>query len=258
MVRQWQEMFYEERYSEVYLSPTCPTTSAGPRPWGAWASGSSRPTTWPRPSTRPTPSTTDRWSSTPHRRLRKVFPMVAAGPPTTIMVEPPHDRRTRYEGLGTDKHHHTLTVLVENKSGVLGPGGGPLLPAGLQHLQPGGRPSDDRAVQPDHHRGRRRVGAAGPDHQAARQADPRRLDPRARSGARPRAELLLATVEAGPSAWPGHPAGRCVRGQDRRCRPGPAHGDAGRRPAKLDDFEDLIRGYGIVELQRTGRVVLPS
>lgn len=29
-------------------------------------------------------------------------------------------------------------------------------------------------------------------------------------------------------------------------------------PNKLDDFEELLRGYGIVELQRTGRVVLPK
>jgi acetolactate synthase-1/3 small subunit len=29
-------------------------------------------------------------------------------------------------------------------------------------------------------------------------------------------------------------------------------------PGKLDDFEDLLRGYGIVELQRTGRVALPK
>ena len=28
-------------------------------------------------------------------------------------------------------------------------------------------------------------------------------------------------------------------------------------PTKLDDFEDLMRAYGIVELQRTGRVALP-
>jgi acetolactate synthase-1/3 small subunit len=28
-------------------------------------------------------------------------------------------------------------------------------------------------------------------------------------------------------------------------------------PSKLDDFEDLMRGYGIEELQRTGRVALP-
>jgi len=29
-------------------------------------------------------------------------------------------------------------------------------------------------------------------------------------------------------------------------------------PDKLDDFEDLLRTYGIVELQRTGRVALPK
>jgi acetolactate synthase-1/3 small subunit len=29
-------------------------------------------------------------------------------------------------------------------------------------------------------------------------------------------------------------------------------------PDRLDDFEELMRGYGIVELQRTGRVALPK
>jgi acetolactate synthase-1/3 small subunit len=29
-------------------------------------------------------------------------------------------------------------------------------------------------------------------------------------------------------------------------------------PSKLDDFEDLMRAYGIVALQRTGRVALPK
>ena len=29
-------------------------------------------------------------------------------------------------------------------------------------------------------------------------------------------------------------------------------------PEKLDDFEELVRSYGIVELQRTGRVALPK
>jgi acetolactate synthase-1/3 small subunit len=29
-------------------------------------------------------------------------------------------------------------------------------------------------------------------------------------------------------------------------------------PSKIDDFEDLVRAYGIVELQRTGRVALPK
>ena len=29
-------------------------------------------------------------------------------------------------------------------------------------------------------------------------------------------------------------------------------------PDKLDDFEELLRPFGIVELQRTGRVALPT
>jgi acetolactate synthase I/III small subunit len=29
-------------------------------------------------------------------------------------------------------------------------------------------------------------------------------------------------------------------------------------PGKIDDFEELLRSYGIVELQRTGRVALPK
>ena len=29
-------------------------------------------------------------------------------------------------------------------------------------------------------------------------------------------------------------------------------------PSKLDDFEDLMRAYGIAELQRTGRIALPK
>jgi acetolactate synthase-1/3 small subunit len=30
------------------------------------------------------------------------------------------------------------------------------------------------------------------------------------------------------------------------------------RPDKLDDLEDILRGYGITDLQRTGRVALPK
>ena len=72
-------------------------------------------------------------------------------------------------------------------------------------------------------------------------------------------ELLLATVEAGPAergqviALVGVFEGKIV--------------DVGQKgmtvmlagtPSKIDDFENLIRPLGIVELQRTGRVALPK
>jgi len=58
MVRQWQEMFYAERYSEVYLSPDCPTTVGWPSHGVREASGSSRPRGGPGHRPRPTTSTT--------------------------------------------------------------------------------------------------------------------------------------------------------------------------------------------------------
>ena len=43
----------------------------------------------------------------------------------------------------------------------------------------------------------------------------------------------------------------------RRLRDAQGIGGPGDR-AELDDFEELLAGYGIVELQRTGRVALPK
>ena len=73
-------------------------------------------------------------------------------------------------------------------------------------------------------------------------------------------ELLLATVRAdAETAGPGGGAGADLRGQDPRRRPAtPSPSRSRAHPSKLDDFEELLRGYGIVELQRTGRVALPK
>ncbi len=159
---------------------------------------------------------------------------------------------------GTDQHHHTLSVLVENKSGVLARVAGLFSRRGYNIFSLAVAPSDDERFS--------RITivvdvASAPLEQIIKQLDKlvpvvaiTELDP-AHSRER---ELLLATVEAGPEA----------RGQVIELV-GVFEGkivDVGRErltvmlagaPSKLDDFEDLIRGYGIVELQRTGRVALP-
>ena len=62
-------------------------------------------------------------------------------------------------------------------------------------------------------------------------------------------ELLLATVEAGPDArGQVDPAGRaCSRARSSTSAPTALTVMLAGAPDKLDDFEDLIRPYGIVE-----------
>jgi len=159
---------------------------------------------------------------------------------------------------GADQRHHILTVLVENKAGVLARVAGLFSRRGFNIFSLAVAPSDDERFS--------RITIvvdveSAPLDQIIKQLDKlipvvsiTELDP---SRSRER-ELLLATVEAGPD----------VRGQviqlvggfeGKIVDVGPAQLTvmlAG-APTKLDDFEDLIRAYGIVEMQRTGRVALP-
>ena len=91
MVRQWQTLFYNQRYSNTDLVASAPrpaapppsgsrTSSSWPRPTAASACGASRPRTSTPPSRRPWRSTTARWSSTSSvHQDAMVWPMVAAG-----------------------------------------------------------------------------------------------------------------------------------------------------------------------------------
>ena len=159
---------------------------------------------------------------------------------------------------GTDKRHHTLTVLVENKAGVLARVAGLFSRRGYNIFSLAVAPSDNERFS--------RITIvvdveSAPLDQIMKQLDKlipvvsiTELDP---SVARER-ELLLATLESAPE----------VRGQLIQLV-GVFEGkivDVGHdrmtvalegAPQKLDDFEDLIRSYGIVEMQRTGRVALP-
>jgi acetolactate synthase-1/3 small subunit len=136
--------------------------------------------------------------------------------------------------------HHILSVLVQNKAGVLARVAGLFARRGYNIFSLAVAPTEDPELS--------RITIVVDVEETP-------LDP-SRSVER---ELLIATVRAGAE----------VRGQlvelanifDAKVV---AVGvDAltlslEGSPDKLDDFEELLRGYGIVELQRTGRIALPK
>ncbi len=156
--------------------------------------------------------------------------------------------------------HHTLVVLVENKAGVLTRVAGLFARRGFNIYSLAVAPTDD-----DERFSRITIVVdveSSPLEQITKQlfklvnvVKISELDP-ADSVER---ELMIATVKADPS----------VRGQvielvdvfdgqvidvgfDELSMA--VHG----HPDQLDDVEELVRPYGIVELQRTGRVALPK
>jgi acetolactate synthase I/III small subunit len=154
--------------------------------------------------------------------------------------------------------HHTLSVLVENKAGVLARVAGLFARRGFNIYSLAVAPTDDERFS--------RITIVvdvetAPLEQVTKQlfklinvVKISELDP---STAVER-ELMMATIKAEPG----------TRGQVIELV-GVFEGkiiDVGHdeltvmlagTPSKLDDFEDLMRAYEIVELQRTGRVALP-
>jgi len=155
--------------------------------------------------------------------------------------------------------HHTLSVLVENKPGVLTRVASLFSRRGYNIFSLAVAPTDD----PLYSRITIVVDVeSSPLEQITKQlfklinvVKISELDP-ADSVER---ELLLCTVKAAPE----------VRGQvlelvtvfEGRIL-GVGHDEITMsldgHPGKIDDFEELLRPYGIVELQRTGRVALPK
>jgi len=154
--------------------------------------------------------------------------------------------------------HHTLTVLVENKSGVLARVAGLFSRRGYNIESLAVAPTDDErfsritiVVDAD----------SAPIEQITKQlfklvsvVKISELEP----AAAVERELLLATVRADAATRSqvielvGVFEGKII--------------DVGSealtvmlagQPAKLDDFEDLLRPFGIADIQRTGRVALP-
>ena len=163
--------------------------------------------------------------------------------------------------MSTDANpsHHILSVLVENKAGVLARVSGLFARRGFNIISLAVAPTEDERLS--------RItiavdAATTPLDQVTKQlfklinvVEITELDPR---NAVER-ELLLVTVE--PSADTRNQVLDLVDGASGRIL---AEGD-GRltlsldgHPDKLDDFEGQLRPFGIVELQRTGRVALPK
>ncbi|HEX6476122.1 MAG TPA: acetolactate synthase small subunit [Acidimicrobiales bacterium] len=160
---------------------------------------------------------------------------------------------------GNQPRHHILSVLVENRAGVLARVAGLFSRRGYNIYSLAVAPTDDERFS--------RITVvvdveSTPLEQITKQlfklinvVKISELDP---SEATER-ELVLATVRAEPASR-GEVIelvqvfeGRIVDvGYDQLTVM------LAGAPSKLDDFEDMMRPYGIVELQRTGRVALPK
>jgi acetolactate synthase-1/3 small subunit len=155
--------------------------------------------------------------------------------------------------------HHILSVLVENKAGVLARVSGLFARRGFNIISLAVAPTEDERFS------RITIAvdvASAPLEQVTKQlfklinvVKITELDPRDAV----ERELLLVTVMAPPTD-----RGQVIElvdvfegrilnvGHDRLTLSLEGH------PDKLDDFEELLRPYGIAELQRTGRVALPK
>jgi acetolactate synthase-1/3 small subunit len=161
-------------------------------------------------------------------------------------------------------NHHILSVLVQNRPGVLARVSGLFARRGFNIFS--------LAVAPAEEEGFSRITVvvdveSTPLEQIVKQlfklievVKINELDPQ-RSVER---ELLLATVRTGSADVGSDLRGQVVElvnifeGKILAVGAEAVTVSLDGHPDKLDDFEDLLSGYGIVELQRTGRVALPK
>jgi len=161
--------------------------------------------------------------------------------------------------MSEEIQHHLLSVLVENKAGVLARVSGMFARRGFNIISLAVAPTEDERLS------RITIAvdvASAPLEQVTKQlfklinvVKITELDPREAV----ERELLLVTVDSPPAIRSQIIElvdvfeGRILNvGHDRLTL------SLDGAPSKLDDFEELLRPYGIVELARTGRVALPK
>jgi acetolactate synthase-1/3 small subunit len=155
--------------------------------------------------------------------------------------------------------HHTLSVLVENRAGVLARVSGLFARRAYNIHSLAVAPTDDERFS--------RItivvdAESAPLEQVTKQLF-KLIDVVKISELHPEdsieRELLLATVKAAPDSR--SQVLELVQVFEGRIL-GVGHDEItvslDGHPSKVDDFEELLRPYGIVELQRTGRVALPK
>ncbi len=265
MVRQWQEMFYDERYSEVYLSPDLPDYVKWAEAMGCVGIRVESPEEV-QPAIDKANTIDDRPVVVDFRvdAGEKVFPMVPAGhvqrrAGASAVADALAGVTEMSGGAEAGSGHHILSVLVENRPGVLARVASLFARRGYNIFSLAVAPTEDDRFS-------RLTIVVDLESATLEQITKQlfklidvvkisELDPR-RSVER---ELLLATVKAAPADRSQVVElvtifeGKILAvGTDALTVSLDGH------PDKLDDFEELVRGYGIVELQRTGRVALPK
>jgi acetolactate synthase-1/3 small subunit len=159
----------------------------------------------------------------------------------------------------SDTDHHIVSVLVENKFGVLARVASLFARRGFNIISLAVAPTDDPAQS--------RItivvdAESAPLEQVSKQlyklvnvVKVTELDPRTSV----QRELLVATVRAeGDRRGDVLDIVRVFEGKILNVGAEAITVALDGQPAKLDDFEELLRGYGIVELARSGRVALPK
>lgn len=153
---------------------------------------------------------------------------------------------------------HTLVVLVENKAGVLARVAGLFARRGFNIESLAVAPTPDERFS--------RITfvvdvASAPLDQVIKQLDKlinvveiRELAP----GTSVERELMVVTVQAAPDVRSQiMDLVRIFEARVLNVGPDSLMVSLSGSPTRVDDFEDLLRPYGIVELQRTGRIALP-
>ncbi|MEZ5165276.1 MAG: acetolactate synthase small subunit [Acidimicrobiales bacterium] len=153
---------------------------------------------------------------------------------------------------------HTIVTTVENKPGVLARVAGLFARRGFNIESLAVAPTDDERFS--------RItftvdveSAPRTGREAAQQADQRGRDPRAAAAASVSRELMLVTVSADSA----HRKELMELIDEWRAFVLAENNEQimlsfSARTARLDEFEECLRPFGIAEIQRTGRVALPA